>query len=114
MISPGKGGRKSRGLDGLLGRGIYLGPILEDLIAFFYSNGANIPKPPIFTRPSRVSCPVLVRSSLRFRLPTLPKSFRLNLFYSIPQYFVIANRPASTKTPPSCLLQFSWAPTDDI
>jgi hypothetical protein len=55
MISPGKGGRKSRGLDGLLGRGIYLDPILEDLIAFVYLNGANIPKPPIFTRPSRVS-----------------------------------------------------------
>lgn len=69
-------------MDGLLGRGIYLGPILEDLITFSYSNGANIPNPPNFTRPSRA------RSSLQFRIPTLPKSFHF-YFFIIPQYFFI-------------------------
>jgi len=105
-------------MGGLLGRGIYLGPILEDLIAVFSSYGANIPNPPIFTRP--VPVPVLVRSSLQFRIPTLTKSFHL-YFFIFPNTLLSSwfNGPASTKLH-LLALWFSLAaaglvaPTDDI
>jgi hypothetical protein len=76
-------------------------------------NGANIPKTPNFHTAFSSLCPVLVRSSLQFRLPTLPKSFHLNLylFFNSP----ILCYPFEPTVPhPQNLLQFSWAPTDDI
>jgi len=104
-------------MDGLLGRGIYLGPILEDLIAVFSSNGANIPNPPIFTRPFSSLCQSSFdpRSSFASQLP-LNRSIYIFPNTLLSSWF---NGPASTKLH-LLTLWFSLAaaglvaPTDDI
>jgi len=70
-------------MDGMVGGGIYLGPMREDLILEW---GESPTSPNFHTAFSTLI--VLVRFSLQFRLPTLPKSppFSPRLQPSFPAY----------------------------
>jgi len=77
-------------MDGMVGGGIYLGPMREDLI-LEWGESTSLTSPNFHTAFSTSIVLVLVRFSLQFRLPTLPKSSPI--FSSSPAIF-----PAYTKT----------------
>ncbi len=94
-------------MDGMVGGGIYLSPMREDLILEW----GESPTSPNFHTAFSTSI-VLVRFSLQFRLPTLPKSspFSRRLQPSFPH----TPTPTPSLSSHFATVSIAYPPTDDI